>query len=423
MKYTFIFCFLVVLLAEAPLLAQKNDRKVYTAKVGSDKPSPTTKRDKDEVTFQAKNKINSFLDLLGTLTTSGLTELERNSIIQNSYLPNQDQIFFNDEIIIEDDIDPRHISAETTTDLKVERYLRDMDLFYSKTDTARTISFTRIITSPVLEGKDYPYIKAFFTSTFRGKHSQFDVPYRSTQRVAELRAEKIDGKWRTYITRLGFLRPGEGLTELSKPIISESGPKQPITGRETVFQRTGNSPDSIRAKWGKRWLNVVRSSTDLLPNGFYQRSSSGSSTGQNRVSILLTNKDQRLTFTRIDGSTMVFNDPKGSDRLKRRYQRLGWLQIIAGTAALGASYVGYSSLQRSYESYTDQLTTVNAEYAIWQTLTQQPGGNPVTSMPFNSYARPGIYAVYGGAVTGGGLLINGIRYLLKAGKINTSPRK
>ena len=94
MKYTFIFCFLVVLLAEAPLLAQKNDRKVYTAKVGSDKPSPTTKRDKDEVTFQAKNKINSFLDLLGTLTTSGLTELERNSIIQNSYLPNQDQIFF-----------------------------------------------------------------------------------------------------------------------------------------------------------------------------------------------------------------------------------------------------------------------------------------------------------------------------------------
>lgn len=425
MKHTSTFLLLMVLLllAEVPVLAQKNDRKIYTANVGNDKPSPTTKREKDEVIFQAKSKINDFLKTLQTLTFNDLTASERDSVVQNSYLPNQDQIFFNDEVIIEDDVDPRHTSSGNTTDLKVDRYLRDMDLFYSKADTA-TIGFSRIIASPVQEGKDYPYVKVFFTSTFRGRHSQFDTLYQPTQRVVELRAEKIDGKWRTLITRSGFLRPGEGLTELTKPIISnESGPKQPIRSRETVFLSTGSTLDSIRTKWDQHWLHVVRSSTELLPAGFYQRNSTSGKASQSTISIMLTSKEQRLTFTRIDGSSIVFNDPNGPVRIKRKYQRQGWLQIIAGTAALSASYVGYSSLQHSYDNYASRLTALNSEYAIWQTLTRQGGGNPTTPITFDRYASPGIYAVYGGTVAGGGLIINGIRHLLKAGKIKSQSRK
>ena len=236
MKFTFIFILLVALLQ--PVLAQKSTRKVYTAKVGDDKPSPLTKRDKDQITFQAKSTMTNFQNLLETLSDSSLDESDRNSVIQNSFLPNPNQLIFNDAVIIEDDVNPKHTSAENTTDLKIDRYLRDLGLFYIKAEAPEPIIFTRIITSTVQEGKDYPYIKVFFTSTFKGKHSQFDSVYQPTQRVAELRAEKTNGKWRTYITRVGFVRPGEGLTELTRPSISlESGIKPTINSEERIFRK------------------------------------------------------------------------------------------------------------------------------------------------------------------------------------------
>ncbi|GAB3644288.1 hypothetical protein [Spirosoma arcticum] len=420
MKKTFTYLLLIIAVAGTPVLAQKNVKKIYVARVNNSD-TTITRRDRDEITFQAKSTITNLLELLSLLTSTIPNEPERDKIIKDSYLPNSAQIFYNDAVVIEDDINPTRVISKNTTDLSVDRYLKNLVIFYSKADTS-TIKFTRVVTSSLIEGKSYLYVKVFFTSVFSGKYNdqnnnQVDVSYQPVQRVAELRAEKAGGRWRTFIVRLGFLQPDERLTNETKPVISNnSGPKQPIKGKLFLYRSTGNTSDSVAAKWDKNWLNIVRSTTDNIPVGFYQHRKIDN-TSQAYVSITLTNKDRLLAFRQPNGSILAFGQVVSSNRL------LAWLQIATGVVALGASYAGYNSLQNSYKVYSDRITTLNSEYAIWQTLTQQPGGNPAIPMTFGSYAKPGIYAVYGGGVSGSALLVNGIRQLVRAGKLKKQARK
>jgi len=399
----------------APVLAQKGGKKIYVAHVNNSD-TTITKRDRDEITYQAKNTINNLKELLDLITSTVPNETELDKAIKDSYLfsaeTNSPQIFYNDAIIVEDDVDPRHISSENTADLPVDRYLKNLALFYAKSDQS-TITFTPALTTTLIEGKAYPYIKAFFASTFTGKYNdpsnQTNAPYQTLQRVAELRVEKINGKWRTFVTRLGFLRPGEGLTtnETAPVITPGKGPAKPITGKTYLYRSTGNAADSVAAKWDKNWLTVVRSTTSKIPLGSYQYRRVDN-TSQAFVSITLTNNDKLLTFRQTNGSFLAFGQTVPSRRL------IAWVQIIAGTAALGASYIGYSSLQRSYNDYKSRLTALSDEFSIWQTLSQQAGDAPAAVMAFGNYARPGIYVVYGGGLVGSGLIISGIRQLVRS---------
>jgi hypothetical protein len=417
MKKNFTFLLLGLVLIGMPVLAQKGVKKIYVAHV-NDSDTTITKLERDEITFQAKSTIKNLEELLVLITSTIPTENQLDKSIKESYLiappPNSSQIFYNDGIVIEDDIDPRHTSSQTAADLPVDRYLRNLALFYSKSDE-ETIKFSQVITSTLIEGKDFHYVKVFFTSTFTGKYTapnnQTDVTYRPLQRVAELRVEKIDGKWRTFIVRLGFPKPGEGLTiSETKPVISPGrAPAKPVTGKLFLYRSKDNASDSISAKWDKNWLTVVHSTTDKIPLGSYQYRKIDN-TSQAFVSITLTEKDRKLAFRQTNGTRLGF------ERLVPSRRLIAWLQIVAGTAALGASYVGYSSLQRSYNDYTSKLTSLNAEYAVWQTLSQQPGDSPAKPMSFTSYAQPGIYGVYGGGLVGSGLIVNGIRQLLKSGR-------
>lgn len=429
MKHLFTFLWLILGLVSVSASAQKQSAKVYLANVSASKVPANAKdlkRRNDEITFQAKSKVNNLRDMLNTLTNSSLTESERNAVVQNSYLPNPNQLFFNDQVLVEDDVDPNHTSAANVAELPVERYLRDVDLFYSKADTT-TIDFTRIVFSPVQDGPDYPYIKVFFTKTLAGKHNQINTPYVSISRVAELRAENVGGKWRVFITRLAFVRDGEGLSEIGKPVISKGfGPERPISGPLTIFRKANSPTDSLKVIWDTKWLNVSQSSVAMVPVGFYQRSGTDKK-DQSTVSITLLKKDQKLSFQRIDGVILEFNrtmfiDSKADAKHNRIQRLVGWSEIATGLIGLGVSYAGYSSLQNDYKAYTNKLTGLNAEYAIWQTLTQQNAGSTVTTMPFNEYASPGVYAAYGGGIVGGGLVIDGIRRLLKAGKKTSSAK-
>ncbi|GAB3991927.1 hypothetical protein GCM10028807_23540 [Spirosoma daeguense] len=415
MNFTFTLFLSAFLLIATLSLAQTGERKIYTAGVTNGYTGTLTKRDRDEITFQAKNKIDNFKNLLDLLSTADILESERNSAIQNSYLPNQDQLFYNDAIVIEDDIDPKHIDADHTAYIKVDRYLHDLDLFYTKSSES-TIKISKIITSPVLEGKEYAYIKVFFTTTFTGKHKQSDVAYQPVQRVAELRADRVNKKWQTLIIRLGFLRPGEGLTELSPPSITQNVAVNPrINSSDIVFTTKNNPTDTVTIRWDKYWLNVIQSTKRTLPIGFYQRTSEAKPNSE-KLSIMLSDQDRLLTFQQLDGTAYTFQRKLIEDPPSGNYRLKGWLQIISGTLILGTGYVGYQSLQKKYNDYSVRINALNAEYAVWQTLSQQPSGSAFTSMTFNSYSQPGIYAVYGSGLIGSGLIINGIRCLIKAGK-------
>lgn len=425
MKNTITFLWLFAWLASPVILAQ-TPAKRYVAELKG--PIDPNKRRNDEITFQAKSQIKQLEELLNTISTD-LTETELNSVISNSFQPNPNQLFYNDGVIIEDDIDPKHTSADNTSELVVERYLRNLNLFFTKSDTA-SIVFSQVITASVVDGKDYPYIKVFLKSTFKGRHSQFDSAYQPTQRVAELRAEKVDGKWRTFITHLGFLRPNEVLNPTALVgIAPEFGPAKPLTTPLVSFRKVDNAADSINVKWNSQWLTIVKSSMGTVPIGSYQRSNSGDSR-PNTVSVSLSPTNQQLSFRYLDGSVINFTQPiinklapGEAAKLIHRYQVRGWIQVVAGVLALGGSYAGYTSLQSSYKQYTSQLTALNTEYAVWQTLTQQPAGSQAVPASFGSYATPGIYAVYGGGVTGVGLLFNGLRQLLKAGNLKSKRSK
>ncbi|QJD78879.1 hypothetical protein [Spirosoma rhododendri] len=426
MRHKLILLLLVLCGFSGASVAQKNTAKVYVAKVTSGTGIIANKRDRDEITFQAKNTIKELEATLNMLTDTSLTESERTTIIENCYLPNQNKLFLNDAVVIEDDIDPRHRSASTTADLQVDRYLRDLGLFYVKTTPQATIAFTQQIATAIQQGKEHPYIKVFFLSTFKGKRSDSDTLYQPNQRVAELRPEKVDGKWRTYITRLAFPQPGEGVSELTKPIITalESVKLPAIKGDETTFRRMDGLADSLLVKWDQSYFNVIRSSTSAVPVGAYQRSGAVIA-DQTSLRITLTDNDQQLAFTRIDNTSIPFQrvgkklPPPGTVTGGNRPKPIvAWLQIVIGAAAITASVIGYSSIRSSYDAYTTRLSAMNAEYAVWQTLSQQQGVSPAAPMSFSTYAQPGIYGVYGGTTVGSGLIINGVRQLLKINKLN-----
>ncbi|WP_138485307.1 tetratricopeptide repeat protein [Dyadobacter bucti] len=167
-----------------------------------------TVRDSQEIKHLAQRKVEKGLnDLLNTVAFEDLGEFERKALRADSYGNSVNKIFSDGKVIVEDDVNPEHISAKTGTDLTVERYLADFELFYPKS-ADRTISFSDFTVSNVKK-LDYYYVKVYFKSSFKGQHSQIKVPYRQHNRVAEVRAEQKGKKWLTYITRVGFVGDGD----------------------------------------------------------------------------------------------------------------------------------------------------------------------------------------------------------------------
>ena len=171
---------------------------------------PVTRRDNEEIKLLATRKVEKGLnDLFNTLSFEDLGEFERKSIITDSYSASGNKLFYNADVILEDDIQPDRVSSKNVLDMIVDKYLTNLDLFYSK-GIERTIFFTNVGVSN-LKKADYYYVKVFFTSTFKGKHKQLPKPYESTQRVAEVRAERNGKKWVVSISRVAFVPPNDSL--------------------------------------------------------------------------------------------------------------------------------------------------------------------------------------------------------------------
>ncbi len=164
------------------------------------------RRATDQIRALAREKVKALSDLLNAIANEDLTTYDRKYVVLNSYMPSNDQLFFNDGVIVEDDIDPTHTAPAAGSDVIIDRYLSNLDLFYQKS-TTNTIEFSNIVVGDVKAGEKYPYVKVFFTSHFKGKHKSITAPYQPTQRVAEFIAASVDDEWIVYITRLAFQTP------------------------------------------------------------------------------------------------------------------------------------------------------------------------------------------------------------------------
>lgn len=164
------------------------------------------RRATDQIRALARDKVKALSELLNAIANEDLTTYDRKYVVLNSYMPSNDQLFFNDGVIVEDDIDPTHTAPVPGSDAVIDRYLSNLDLFYQKS-TTNTIEFSNIVVGDVKAGDKYPYVKVFFTSHFKGNHKSVTMPYKPTQRVAEFIAASVDDEWIVYITRLAFQSP------------------------------------------------------------------------------------------------------------------------------------------------------------------------------------------------------------------------
>jgi tetratricopeptide (TPR) repeat protein len=201
-------------------------------------------RDSQEVQLLAQRKVEKGLnDLLNTITFEDLGEFERKAIINDSYGNSPNKIFFDDQVIIEDDLNPEHTTSKNSIDLPVGKYLANFELFYPKS-TDYTILFSDFKVSK-LKKSDYYYVKVYFKSQFKGQHKQIGQAYKQHNRVAEVRAEKKGKKWSTYITRVAFVGTEDSNEDTSNDV--ELVADSPVASNQQV-EESLNEADIAREK-------------------------------------------------------------------------------------------------------------------------------------------------------------------------------
>jgi tetratricopeptide (TPR) repeat protein len=169
-----------------------------------------TLKDSEEIKLAAKRKVEKGLqDLLNTIVQEDIGDAERKQIIRDSYTAGSNKLFYSNEAIIEDDINPSNTALTEAKDFSVEKYLNSLDIFYSK-GIGPNIILSDITISNVKKS-DNLYIKVYFQSTFKGSHSEIKKGYDTHRRLAELRVEKVGKKWMAYITRISFQRSVEAV--------------------------------------------------------------------------------------------------------------------------------------------------------------------------------------------------------------------
>jgi len=164
-----------------------------------------TEEDKEAIKFKSKDFMRELESLLNLIKDPTIESIKLKELIENSYTSSANQIFLDENVIIEDDIDPNFFDYTAQKNSEVPKYLNDLELFYEKSEAA-TISIENIEAYDVSQ-KDYIFLPVYFETTFEGKHIVIDRPYGTVQRIATIKAEKEDGLWKALIVSIVFYNP------------------------------------------------------------------------------------------------------------------------------------------------------------------------------------------------------------------------
>lgn len=291
-------------LAITPLLAQDQ---------------PLTQRDKDEIKRQAEKIIK--LDLpsrINNLVVEDLSEIDRTEIMHNCYLPNTQQIFVDDAVLIEDDVDPAQTGQGLKKDKPIRQYLSDLLSYYSKNPDPETPSF---VVSAVRRGDVFSEsptsatINIFYDSVFKGKHKSGRT-YQTVSRVAGFQATRIGKKWVVLIRQIIFYRPGAGQTQtagtVTAPVtatvaVVTTPPPQPIEIREpTVVYKQEDYDFTITIRSNRKALDVVKSESPRVPPGQYRNNGDGNYELAGNSIRFDENTKNKFTYKNRDRDIMGF---------------------------------------------------------------------------------------------------------------------
>ncbi|RMG75745.1 MAG: tetratricopeptide repeat protein [Bacteroidetes bacterium] len=172
-----------------------------------------TNRDKADISSRASMLVRELEQLYNFITNSDMFDSEIETIIKGSFTKgSSNQIFYDREVIVENDLDPAFKPGATPVDLEVWRYLKELDLNYTKSEDF-TVHFENVKVSRVYEGGTYPFVQVYFERVFEGKHKQYNQPYATVPRVALVRADRLDKQWEVHIAAIVFFDPDQPIQE------------------------------------------------------------------------------------------------------------------------------------------------------------------------------------------------------------------
>ena len=192
-------------------------------------------RDAAEIRYKAGNIVERELrDLLNAVSSTTFETQETAELIHNAYSEGRNRIFRDSAVLVEPDVNPAYQTSGQSGDEPLDKYLRDMDILYKKSDS-NSIAFSNIRCSNVKK-KDIVYVKVYFNSFFRNASTVSEKPYAVTNRIAEIKAEKDKNQWRLYIVRLGFFNPADTGNDVANniPLKMELNTLQGLTAKSTA---------------------------------------------------------------------------------------------------------------------------------------------------------------------------------------------
>lgn len=208
-----------------------------------------TPKERDKLRTESIALVKEFEQLLNVLANKSTTTSDAQDLVAMATQSDQTRIFADPRVVLEDDLYSIDADSSSPKDVSVQKYLNDWDLFYTK-GFDQTVSFSDLRVSDFYS-KDYVYLKVYYVSQFRNRHRDLDRNYRTTRRVASIRFDIQNGKYRGHINGISFFRPntaeGNALEAEFRPFVKEAPVRlgrfvdSTITESQIAVQRKSDS--------------------------------------------------------------------------------------------------------------------------------------------------------------------------------------
>ena len=229
-------------------------------------------KDVKEISFQAQDCIHSYQNLLNFIAFNDNVPTDLEEAIKNSYTPSTNRVFYSNDVIIEDDVDPTS-DLSNKKDNSLVKYLKNFDLQYQKIDSA-SIKFSNIYLSDVKK-KDWIYVRARFNAYYGNKYLLTKSTYSTRQREALIRLENTGThKWHALIISVGFYDPSIPLENKDDNLLvaTDSTSEASLVSQEEYNREKQNfisAKQEEEKKQEKIFDDYIKEGNDLFNNKQY----------------------------------------------------------------------------------------------------------------------------------------------------------
>ncbi|MCF0060633.1 hypothetical protein MUK70_15425 [Dyadobacter chenwenxiniae] len=413
-----------------------------------------------EIRAEARKVVEVQLnDLLNTVALDNITESNKQLLIYDSYLPSQNQVFYGDKAMVEDDVNPDNTVKKSGPDLPIRKYLDDLKLYYNKSPKY-SIKISEVAVGQVQQ-KEYPYVQVTFKTHFTNTHRQKATKYENVYRVAELRADKPDKQWIVLITRIGYYQPSANTVataptatapvvasapvavkkpEETKKIEEAKKPEEPkktatvVPEKAAVTAVANKEPDNVPKKEAPA-KSTIKEEVPVAelkkPEGPEKKETPKTEPKKETpATVKPAEKSPEMVPTAPkDRRTVTLNAELASlERKAAKYKRESTLIRAGAGIAVVASIATGVILYGAYNDYKSEIDKNNAAFDKWYDTEV---GGVRNGERFNSrasyharpnslisFASPGIFVAGAGIIAGGVLWFVGSKSAKEAKRYN-----